>query len=175
MKQSRAMSLLESTLNIIVGLGVAMIANAIILPLVGFDVNLQQNAIIAAFMTVVSLIRSYGLRRLFEALHIRRPLSPFMQAVIAERYRQEDQEGWSKEHDDAHDRGDLARAGATYARFAGTQLRVNPPNEWPWEREWWKPQDFRRDLVRGGALIIAEGERFDRARKSKRRDERIAA
>lgn len=173
MKQSRTMSFVESMLNIIVGLGVAMLANAIILPLVGFDVTLQQNAIIAVFMTVVSLIRSYGLRRLFEALHIRRPLSPFVQAVIAERDRQIEQEGWSLEHDDVHCRGELARAGASYVCCAAFSLLDFKPSWlaalWPWRSEDRKPQGFRRDLVKGCALIVAEGEKFDRARKTKER------
>ncbi|MFN3321313.1 MAG: hypothetical protein ACK43M_21435, partial [Allorhizobium sp.] len=34
---------------------------------------------------------------------------------------------------------------------------------WPWGIEWWKPTDRRRDLVKAGALIIAEIERLDRA------------
>jgi hypothetical protein len=33
---------------------------------------------------------------------------------------------------------------------------------WPWEDKWWKPKDRRRDLVRAGALIVAEIERLDR-------------
>lgn len=38
-----------------------------------------------------------------------------------------------------------------------------PDPFWPWQRKWWKPKDPRRDLVRAGALIIAEIERIDRA------------
>lgn len=34
---------------------------------------------------------------------------------------------------------------------------------WPWDREWWKPKDRRRNLVRAAALLIAEIERLDRA------------
>jgi hypothetical protein len=34
---------------------------------------------------------------------------------------------------------------------------------WPWSVQWWKPKDRRRDLVRAGALIVAEIERLDRA------------
>ena len=33
---------------------------------------------------------------------------------------------------------------------------------WPWAAEWWKPKDCRRNLVRAGALILAEIERLDR-------------
>jgi len=35
-------------------------------------------------------------------LHIRRPNSAFINAVIAERFRQIEQEGWSIDHDDGH-------------------------------------------------------------------------
>ena len=31
-----------------------------------------------------------------------------------------------------------------------------------WDSEWWKPKDRRRDLIRAGALIVAEIERLDR-------------
>lgn len=37
------------------------------------------------------------------------------------------------------------------------------PRGWPWGSSWWKPKDPRRDLVRAGALILAEIERIDRA------------
>lgn len=33
---------------------------------------------------------------------------------------------------------------------------------WPWPSKWWKPKSQRRDLVRAGALILAEIERLDR-------------
>lgn len=35
---------------------------------------------------------------------------------------------------------------------------------WPWADEWWKPKDRRADLVRAGALILAEIDRIDRIR-----------
>lgn len=164
MKQSRAMSLVESVLNISIGFGVSLVAQILILPLLGVTVTLVQNVQFALIMTVVSIVRSYGLRRLFEALHIRRPISPFMQAVIAERFRQVEVEGWSTEHDDKYPQGELARAGVAYALHAGTLSKTIPP-QWPWLADWWKPQGYRRDLVRGVALQLAEGERFDRCRK----------
>ena len=41
---------------------------------------------------------------------------------------------------------------------------MGAPFGWPhtWDASWWKPKDRRRDLVRAGALIIAEIERLDR-------------
>jgi hypothetical protein len=172
MKQTKLMSFLETTLSTAIGFAVALATQILIFPLFGFNPSISENLVITLIFTVVSIARGFLLRRLFEALHIRRPLTPFMQAVIAERYRQIEQEGWSIEHDDDHERGELARAGAAYA-LNGAII----PNEssgvvafrlWPWSREWWKPAGFRRDLVKACALIIAEGEKHDRQRKSKR-------
>lgn len=170
MKQSRLASLAEQMLNTGGGFLISLAAQWFFLPLLGVQITLSQNLSFAVIMTFVSIGRGYLFRRLFEALHIRRPLSPFMQAVIAERFRQVEVEGWSIEHDNAHAPGELAKAGACYARHAGAaapaEARRRPPDSWPWSPEWWKPQGFRRDLVRAGALIIAEGERHDRQRKS---------
>lgn len=174
MKQPKSMSLLESTINILVGFGISLAAQGFFLPLLGVSISLSQNLIFALIMTVISIARSYLLRRLFEALHIRHPLSPFMAAVMAERRRQIEVEGWSPEHDDKHGLGELARAGASYgisasATWTTTAMRVHLQTArqwiWPWNREWWKPTGFRRDLVKAAALIIAEGEKFDRSRK----------
>lgn len=165
MKQSRFMSLVETFASTAVGLGVAMLANAIILPALGFAITFQDNAIIAAFMTVVSLVRQFVMRRVFEALHIRNPISPFMAAVIAERRRQIEQEGWSAEHDEQHRQGEIAEAGAAYLMNAGNKNFT--PSCWPWGREWFKPAGFRRDLVKGCALGIAEGEKHDRNRRKR--------
>lgn len=175
MKQSRTASLIESVINILVGFGIAVAAQAIFLPLLGVPIPLAANLGFAAIMTAISIARSYALRRLFEALHIRRPLSPFAQAVIAERFRQIEAEGWSTAHDDEHEPGEMAEAGAAYAQCAGVAAEDNrtPPPSWPWSPEWWKPRDFRRDLVRAGALIIAEGERHDRTRRRDRAIENL--
>lgn len=165
MKQSRLMSLVESVVNILVGFGVSLAAQWFFLPLLGVSISFSQNLLFALIMTAISIARSYVLRRIFEALHIRRPLSPFMQACIAERFRQVEAEGWSTDHDDRYRQGELARAGATYALYAGVEKRCGAaPGEWPWPDDWWKPYGFRRDLVRGVALQLAEGERFDRMR-----------
>lgn len=165
MKQSRLMSMLETCLNTVIGFVIAIATQILVFPLFGYSPPLSTNLQIGLVFTVVSIMRGFVLRRLFEALHIRRPLSPTMQAVIAERFRQIDQEGWSTDHDDKHNRGELAQAGASYLLHAGTES-VTVPHEWPWTAEWWKPNGYRRDLVRGIALAIAEGERFDRMRKA---------
>ena len=64
----------------------------------------------------------------------------------------------------------LARAAAAYADFAGRtdddrQRAVGGPALWPWWTlgEWRPTADRRSDLVRAGALIVAEIERLNRA------------
>lgn len=168
MKQSKSMSMVESVVNVAVGFGISLGAQIVFLPMLGVTVSMTQNFIFALIMTAISIARSYLLRRVFEALHIRRPLSPAMNAVIAERYRQIEAEGWSAEHDDiAHAPGELAHAGACYAFLCGAEAGARSPVEWPWADHWWKPTDFRRNLVKGAALILAEIDRFDRARRRK--------
>lgn len=93
------------------------------------------------------------------------------QDVLTERRRQIEAEGWTPEHDDAHKAGSLGRAGGFYALNAGaamwygthdTSICDTAPDGWPWAPEWWKPANARRDLVKAGALILAEIERLDR-------------
>lgn len=166
MKQSKLMSFMETMLSTAIGFAVALLTQIFVFPLFGFHPALHENLAITGIFTAVSIARQFVMRRVFEALHIRRPLSAFAQAVIAERFRQIEQEGWSLSHDDDHEAGDLAKAAGCYATYAGLPATWStPPAAWPWTAEWWKPAGFRRDLVKASALIIAEGEKFDRARK----------
>lgn len=71
--QSRFGSLLEATLNIGSGFILAMMTWAwIITPLWGFKSSLSDNLKITAIFTVVSIIRSYTWRRIFNKWHIER-------------------------------------------------------------------------------------------------------
>lgn len=65
------MSLLESVANVVVGYGVAVVAQIVVFPLFGLEVTLSQNLQIGLVFTGVSLVRSYVLRRAFEALRSR--------------------------------------------------------------------------------------------------------
>lgn len=91
-------------------------------------------------------------------------------AIQAERRRQIDVEGWTAEHDDTHSNEELAQAAVCYA-MGDVEIvarddkgrRLGAATVWPWHRDWWKPTDRRRNLVKAGALIVAEIERLDRA------------
>ena len=70
MKQSRLMSLVESVANVIVGYGVAVVTQILILPVFGLQTTLGQNLAMGGVFTIVSLARSFLLRRLFEAIRV---------------------------------------------------------------------------------------------------------
>ena len=73
MNQSRTMSLVEAVTNVLVGYGVAVATQMLVFPLFGFAASLQDNLAIGFVFTAVSLVRSYLLRRAFEALRVRSP------------------------------------------------------------------------------------------------------
>ncbi|WP_197434281.1 hypothetical protein V6582_17860 [Agrobacterium vitis] len=83
--------------------------------------------------------------------------------VMNERLRQQNEKGWSAEHDDQHTGGELARLAAAYA--LGECEVVQLPGLYICG--WFKPKDRRFDLVRAAALLLAEIEIFDRAEARK--------
>lgn len=91
-------------------------------------------------------------------------------AIAAERQRQIEVEGWTPEHDDEHQDGELLTAAIIYLWW-GTD-RAAPlkadgtPMGWPWDPEWWKPKDRCSNLIRAGALCQAEQDRLVRAGKT---------
>lgn len=193
LQQSRTTSLVETTLNTASGFALSLVAQWYFLVLVkGLPMTWGDNLEFAGIMTAVSIARGFAWRRLFEKLRASYRLSAFLLAVIAERQRQIEAEGFDRAHDDAHAPGELARAAAAYL-YAGSvtdhrtrhalgswrddseeapvMAALVVKELWPWEREWWKPRpdDRRRDLVRGCALGVAEGEHMERRRR--RRDQ----
>jgi len=61
------MSLAESVANVAVGYGIAVLTQVLVFPLFGMTPSLTENLAIGAVFTVVSLARSFCLRRAFEA------------------------------------------------------------------------------------------------------------
>jgi membrane protein CcdC involved in cytochrome C biogenesis len=66
--QSKTHSLVESVTNIIVGYFVALGAQLVVFPMFGLSVPVRDNILIGLVFTVVSLVRSYVLRRIFNRL-----------------------------------------------------------------------------------------------------------
>lgn len=71
MKQTRAMSLVESITNVVVGYALAIATQLVVFPLFGIEAALSEHLAIGGAFVVVSLARGYLLRRLFEALRCR--------------------------------------------------------------------------------------------------------
>lgn len=90
-------------------------------------------------------------------------------AIAAERRRQIEEEGFTAEHDDKYTSGALSLAAACYCLDAdmaddGPEIRFAAAYIWPWPDDWWKPSaDPRVNLIKAGALIVAELERIARA------------
>jgi hypothetical protein len=63
--QTKRRSFIEAVTNVLIGYLVAVISNLIVLPLFGYQVSLFDGFAIGVVFTVISLIRSYVIRRLF--------------------------------------------------------------------------------------------------------------
>jgi hypothetical protein len=70
--QSRIQSLIEAWANVAVGYLVALASQLALFPLFGIHIPLSSNLWIGAWFTVISLVRSYVLRRWFNGLKFRR-------------------------------------------------------------------------------------------------------
>ena len=70
--QSKKHSILESLINVAVGYGVALASQLLVFPLFGIHIPLSSNIAIGVIFTVISIARSYVLRRAFNWLHIRK-------------------------------------------------------------------------------------------------------
>jgi len=85
--------------------------------------------------------------------------------IAAERLRQIEVEGWTSEHDDEHAFGEMQHAALAYLLSAERRpysSLYTQPTIWPWAAQWWKPKGPGRDLVRAGALCMAESDRLIR-------------
>ena len=67
--QSRLASFVESLVNVLIGYSVALATQLAVFPLFGMDVSINQNLAIGAIFTVVSIARSYCVRRAFNWWH----------------------------------------------------------------------------------------------------------
>jgi hypothetical protein len=100
------------------------------------------------------------------------PRQAILQQIADERRRQIEVEGWTEAHDDQHGNGEIGRAAAyfaahhaplTYSDGLHRALADALNYVWPWDQSWRKPKSPRENLIRAGALIVAEIERLERA------------
>ena len=91
--------------------------------------------------------------------------------VLAERRRQIEVKGWTPEHDDSHNHGELAHAAGVLA-LADIKLFLRGAIEyWPWDAPSMEADiigtSCRTRLIKAAALLLAEIERLDRATAKK--------
>ena len=72
MTQSRTQSAIESVANVAVGYGVALLSQLAIFPMFGVHLPFSSNLAIGGWFTLISLVRSYVIRRWFNGLKLRR-------------------------------------------------------------------------------------------------------
>lgn len=80
--QSRRSSFVEAWMNIFVGFAVNYTANLLIFPLFGFHISLEANFLMGLIYTVISLVRSYVIRRWFNGLMLRKSPPPELDDVV---------------------------------------------------------------------------------------------
>lgn len=63
--QTKLQSLIESGVNILIGYLVALTSQLVVFPWFGINIPLTDNLLIGFWFTVISLVRSYAVRRYF--------------------------------------------------------------------------------------------------------------
>jgi uncharacterized Zn finger protein (UPF0148 family) len=93
--------------------------------------------------------------------------------IEIERLRQMNVEGFDSKRDDKYTDGELIKAAESYLvavtspdEEGDENGKSRPAWDWPWDKSWWKPSnDPIRNLTKAGALIAAEIDRLQRAKK----------
>lgn len=65
--QSRLGSAIEAAMNVAIGYFVAVLSQLLIFPWFGIHIPLSDNLLIGGYFTIISLMRSYALRRWFNS------------------------------------------------------------------------------------------------------------
>lgn len=71
MSQSRRMSLVEQLFNVGSGIVLALLIGQVVYPLFGYAVSVLDNLGLTVIFTLVSIVRGYIWRRVFNHLHQR--------------------------------------------------------------------------------------------------------
>ena len=66
--QKKSHSITESIINVIIGFGINFTANMLIFPIFGWKIDIKQNITLGIIYTIISILRSYILRRLFNRI-----------------------------------------------------------------------------------------------------------
>lgn len=69
--QSKKHSFIEALINVAVGYGINIIVNFLVFPIFGMHISLKDNLLMGVIYTIISVIRSYWLRRFFNWMHVK--------------------------------------------------------------------------------------------------------
>jgi len=67
--QSKKLSFIESVVNVVAGYFFALLSQIAIFPMFDINIGIQENLLISAWFTAISIIRSYILRRIFNKIN----------------------------------------------------------------------------------------------------------
>lgn len=73
--QSKQQSFIESVVNVVIGYVLVLCGQLAIFPFFGVHLPLTDNLLIGVFFTIVSIVRSYLIRRLFNRNQHRNPIA----------------------------------------------------------------------------------------------------
>ena len=76
-----------------------------------------------------------------------------IELIAKERQRQIEEEGYDAKHDFREPLNRFIAGAVSYAVFDIDEGEAFA--WWPWDYEYWKPKDRKRNLIRAGALIAA--------------------
>ena len=65
--QSKKQSLIETLTSVFLGWFISFIANMLVLPLFGYNINLTDGLLISIIFTIISIVRGYVVRRWFNS------------------------------------------------------------------------------------------------------------
>ncbi len=71
MDQKRRHSFLEQVVSTSIGFLIALLTQVIVFPLYNLEITLLSNLEIAGIFTLISILRGYWIRRLFNSLHLK--------------------------------------------------------------------------------------------------------
>ena len=88
-----------------------------------------------------------------------------IELIADERKRQIEKERYSLDHDKNHTTQEFIQAAISYLMCnvdsKVTNYKYVAKNSWwPWEKQYWKPTDVKRNLEKAGALIAAAIDRL---------------
>jgi hypothetical protein len=181
--QSKWGSFIESVQNTAIGFGIQTVATYYLAPWFHMHPSVGDALGYGLVMTVISVARGWCVRRWHEYRRNKNTPPDFayiVEELATERVRHISGEGYTLEHDDEHVDGEIAAGAAAYCLAAANRIdgigavQVNATaipgtrvdairKAWAWGMGSFKPTTARRNLIKAGAMIIAEIGRIDRA------------